>query len=103
LCQRELADEIGVCATTIRNWELGRYRPPVRLVPRLIAFLGYCPWKAPAHAGERLRVVREALGLTQGETAARLGIDPGTLSRWESGACRLVAGYRHVLVRVAGR
>lgn len=41
--------------------------------------------KAPKKLGRKLREVRLQLGLTQEELAKRLGIDSGTISRYETG------------------
>lgn len=35
-----------------------------------------------------VKKLREKLGLTQVEFAARLGVNPITISRWERGICR---------------
>lgn len=35
---------------------------------------------------ERLRALREALGLSQAQLARRLGVTQGTWNRWENGA-----------------
>ena len=39
----------------------------------------------PAHAGRRLRMIREAAGLSQLQLAAASGLPHETLSRWETG------------------
>ena len=43
MLQRQAADIIGVDETTIYNWENNRVEPAVRLIPRIIRFLGYSP------------------------------------------------------------
>ena len=43
LLQCEAAEQIGVDECTIYNWETNRVTPAVRLIPRIIKFLGYCP------------------------------------------------------------
>jgi len=55
-------------------------------MPRIIEFLGYCPWQPARHRGDVLRQGREAAGLTQRQFAALGGVDPGTVSRWGSTA-----------------
>ena len=50
--------------------------------------MSYRPHDTPRAAegwGERLLRERTNLGLSQKETAERLGVDPGTLARWERG------------------
>ena len=41
LLQREVAEQIGVDAMTICNWEKQRTVPEIRCMPRIIEFLGY--------------------------------------------------------------
>jgi DNA-binding XRE family transcriptional regulator len=43
LLQKEVAAQIGVDEATIYNWEANRNQPAVRLIPRIIQFLGYGP------------------------------------------------------------
>ena len=54
-------------------------------MPAIIRFLGYNPLPAAKGLGERLVRQRTSLGLSQNEAARRIGIDPGTLARWERG------------------
>lgn len=41
--------------------------------------------KDPSAVGERIRVLRERLGLTQERLAARIGVAFPTVNRWENG------------------
>jgi transcriptional regulator with XRE-family HTH domain len=52
-------------------------------MPGIIRFLGYNPLPEANTFGERLVRQRTMLGLTQKETAQELGVDQGTLARWE--------------------
>jgi DNA-binding transcriptional regulator YiaG len=90
-----------VCAETVTHWERGKTEPPVRLMPQITTFLGYCPWQPASTPGERFRQVRVGLGLTQKAAAALLGVDPATVTRWESGERRPPAGYRQRLLLIA--
>lgn len=54
-------------------------------MPAIIQFLGYNPLPAASSLPERLVTARRALGLSQRKMAAKLGIDPATLMRWEAG------------------
>ncbi len=98
ISQQKSANEIRVSVETIIHWERNQTEPRARLIPRIIRFLGYCPWAPPRHPGERFRQVRLALGLTQEKAARRLGVDPATVTRWESGERRPPAGYREKLL-----
>jgi transcriptional regulator with XRE-family HTH domain len=85
LRQRDLAVAQGVSVSAIHNWETGRAEPAVRCLPGIIAFLGYCPYAPGRPLGERLRVAREARGLSRKQLAELVGIDEGTLWKWERG------------------
>jgi hypothetical protein len=54
-------------------------------MPAIIAFLRYKPLPAAKTWAERLVRDRVSLGITQGEAARELGVDPGTLAKWERG------------------
>jgi transcriptional regulator with XRE-family HTH domain len=98
LTQKESANEIRVSEETINHWERHRTMPPARSIPRITLFLGYCPWTAPETPAERFRQVRLGLGLTHKAAARRLGVDPATVTRWETGERRPPAGWRKDLV-----
>jgi len=54
--------------------------------PRIIKFLGYDPVKSNATTlGEKIKQYRIQKGLSLRNLAMELGIDPGTLARWEGG------------------
>jgi len=102
ITQRESANEIGAAEETISRWETGERCPGVRLLPKIIAFLGYCPYEPAAPVGRRLAIAREALGLTRLDVARCLGLNDSTISRWESGQRRPPAGYRQRLLALIG-
>ena len=86
LLQKLVAEQLGVNATTITNWELGRTPPDLPFIPKILQFLGYTPWDGkPRNLGQRLKALRWTLGMTQEDMARRLGMDPTTLARWERG------------------
>jgi transcriptional regulator with XRE-family HTH domain len=85
LKQVEAARQLGVCRATLANWEWGRAHPPVGRMPAVIAFLGYDPHPDPKTVGETLRAYRRALGLTQRELCAQLGMHRSTVSKLETG------------------
>ena len=88
MLQREVAGQIGVHKSCIRKWEANTTIPDVRHVPAIIRFLGYDPLPEAKDGGARLIRARSILGLTRKETARRLGVDEGTLARWERGECQ---------------
>jgi transcriptional regulator with XRE-family HTH domain len=88
LLQKEVAEQLGLDECTIGNWEKDRTYPAVRYLPRLIAYLGYDPFPKPQSIGDRLRAKRGSLGLSRKRLAALIGIDDGTLQRYEGGLWR---------------
>ncbi len=85
LFQSQVAEQIGVNAMTINNWEGNKSLPAIRFIPAILRFLGYNPFPPPQTLPERLAAVRKALGLSQRNLAKSLGVDPGTLQGWEAG------------------
>jgi len=85
LLQKDVAKQLGVNKTSVFNWEGNTSTPEIRYMPAIIRFLGYNPLPAATGWGEQLVRYRTALGLSQKESARRIGVDPGTLARWERG------------------
>lgn len=84
LTQRELGQRFGVDGYTVMNWEKGRTKSvPARLMPVLIAYLGYNPEPEPETVGARLRWKRRSLGWTTAEAARRDSVDQSTWEAWE--------------------
>jgi transcriptional regulator with XRE-family HTH domain len=54
-------------------------------MPAIIRFLGYNPLPAASTLAEQLLRQRTSMGLSQKEAARSLGVDAGTLARWERG------------------
>lgn len=89
LRQEDVAAQIRVTAETICHWELGQHEPPVRLIPAIHTFLGFCPINPAWTLGERLRAAREARGLSRRRVAGLVGLDEGTVARAEQGIPRM--------------
>jgi transcriptional regulator with XRE-family HTH domain len=85
MLQREVAERIGVGETSVFNWEADTVGPGIRCMPAIIRFLGYNPLPEADTLGGRLVRHRTSLGMTQGEAALKIGVDPSTLARWERG------------------
>ena len=83
--QKTAALQIGVGAASVADWLHERAAPELRRWPAVIQFLGYDPRPAPTGSGQRIKHWREARGWSRAETAQKLGIDEGTLWRWEAG------------------
>ena len=75
---------LGVCDPSIYSWENNLSEPAFRYIPKIIEFLGYIPFETSAKSiGEKIITYRKLRGLSQKQLARQLGIDPGTLSKWE--------------------
>jgi site-specific DNA recombinase len=85
MLQRQVAEQFGVDKATIANWEANRSKPGVAYMPAIIRFLGYNPFPPATKWSDRLVQCRTVLGLSQSESAARIGVDASTLARWERG------------------
>jgi transcriptional regulator with XRE-family HTH domain len=95
-----VAGQFGVRTETLANWELGKAKPLVRHMARVIRFLGYDPVPAADGLPGRLRAARRRLGLTQAEVAARLGLDEGTVQDLEHGRRRLSRKVQRTVARL---
>lgn len=82
-----------------RYW-IGKAIPTFPYWPKFIDFLGYCPYDPAWTPGKRLAWTRKYLGLTQKAMARRLGVDPGTLAKWERGEKEPKGEYRAQLERI---
>ncbi|MCZ6704988.1 MAG: helix-turn-helix transcriptional regulator [Bacteroidetes bacterium] len=85
LFQKDVAQLVGVCTETVTNWEKNRSSPDLRVLPKVLEYLGYDPRMADESIGGRLVRSRQARGLSQRGVAHILGVDPSTLSKWELG------------------
>ena len=69
---------------SVVNWELNHFQPEIKIIPKIIEFLGYNPLPRPTTFGEELIQFRTLRGWTQKEFAGEIGgVDPTTLARWE--------------------
>jgi len=81
----QVARIIGVAKYTVTCWELNYNEPEVEYIPKILEFIGYCPY-VPAHSPvERLKQVRWALGITQQQLATLLGVVRSQIVSWETG------------------
>ena len=99
LLQKDIAKEIDVNKSTITNWEINHKYPELRFIPAIIEFLGYWPYDTPGdNLGQQIVAARRKLGLSQKKLAFRLGVDPGTLARWENNVRQLsLKNYEKVM------
>jgi transcriptional regulator with XRE-family HTH domain len=88
LLQKQVAAQIGVDLATVRNWERGTSVPTLRVLPRVIDFLGHDPRVSGTTFAEQLRRTRTAQGLSLVEFTQAVDVDPSTLAGWELGQHR---------------
>ena len=86
LYQKDVAKLLGVDTNSVTNWEKNRTCPRMYLLPKIIEFPGYDPLQSNATTlGERIKQYRIQKGLSLRRLAEELGVDPGTLAKWERG------------------
>ena len=73
LRQKDVAEQLGVTASTVFNWEANTSTPNLRQMPAIIDFLGYNPAPEPDSHTERRVWQRTAQELSQKEDALRMG------------------------------
>ena len=84
--QKDVAARVNATTSTVTNWEKGRSHPRLYLLPKVIEFLGYDPFAINATTiGKRIKYYRIQKGLSFRNLAKELGVDPGTLAKWERG------------------
>jgi transcriptional regulator with XRE-family HTH domain len=80
----QVAEQVGVDATTVCNWESNATTPAIRYIPAILEFLGYEPFPPAQTFADRLTTARKVLGISQRAMALSLGVDPATLQSWEA-------------------
>ena len=98
---REEAISLGVTPSTLTTWEKVHTTPEIWYWPAILNFLGYDPYPEPKSLGDQLHRRYRQLGLSRNAASRQLGIDAGTLRRYEDGiwtptvprSKRLIAGF----------
>ncbi|MEW8506757.1 MAG: helix-turn-helix transcriptional regulator [Candidatus Thiodiazotropha sp.] len=85
LRQVDVAARLDVNPWTLRNWEHNRTKPRVPYYPVIMDILGYCPYQRGDTFGMKIMLHRTYQGVTQRQLAQLLKVDPGSVSRWETG------------------
>jgi transcriptional regulator with XRE-family HTH domain len=91
--QKQVAERIYVDETSVYSWESNRVAPAVRLIPRIIRFLGYCPYEPALPTAEWLKLIRQGLGFSQERMARIIGVDESMWRGWEAGRRQLGPEY----------
>ena len=102
LTQSNAVAFLSVSEETLHNWETGKTAPPVKYWPAIMEFLGYCPYQRARSLGDRLRLHRMHRGLSHRALAKMLGVDSGSLSRWETSEREPWGKYREIIVKFLG-
>jgi DNA-binding XRE family transcriptional regulator len=83
--QKNVAVLLETNITSIRNWENNRCEPNLQAIPKIINFIGFCPYDANLPISQKLRLRREINGIPQKDMALLIGVDQSTLAGWEQG------------------
>jgi transcriptional regulator with XRE-family HTH domain len=100
LKQRDVAALLNVNVESIRNWEGGWRQPHIAELPKIIAFIGCCPYDLTLPLHKRIVLWRSYNGVTQKEMAEIIGIDPTTLARLEDGRIQKRSHYLRYIDRL---
>jgi len=97
LTQKQVDDLLKTDVCNIRNWEANRGQISLRFHPRIIEFIGYCPYDASLSLNLRLKERRENFGLSIKELSTLPGVDPCTIAYWERGEHQPLPKYIKVI------
>lgn len=81
--QVEVAQELAIDEATYLHWEKDQTAPGAEHFPKIFGFLGYDPLPPPTTLGQQIARQRLRLGLSLDVAAASIGVDSGSMSRWE--------------------
>jgi len=82
----DIAGKLQISQSTYITWETDQAEPEIRHWPKIINFLGLDPFAGKESTlGERLQAKYRELGIPRRRAANLLGIDEGTLLRYERG------------------
>ena len=85
LSQRAVAEIFSVSEDTITYWENERSMPQISFMPKIIRFLGYNPYPIDTSTfGGKIKEFRYLNGHSKKRLAARLNVDPSTITTWEN-------------------
>ncbi|MBS1594067.1 MAG: helix-turn-helix transcriptional regulator [Bacteroidetes bacterium] len=84
--QEDVAKKLGVTESCIWLWENLEAKPQIHYMPKIIAFLGYCPVEFDMSSiGNRIKSYRYVNGLSCDSLGLLLGVKGGAVSYWENG------------------
>ena len=83
LYQKEVAAQMGITTQTVMLWEKNQTKPRLDQLPKVAQFIGSAAEPPAQTLGAKLFAIRRRHGLSLDLMARYLGVDPGSLSRWE--------------------
>lgn len=107
LTQNDVAENLGVTAQTVRNWESGKHEPPPQTIKKLAELYGESEERLLANLDsaiiprpigtlfrydrvlvdpERMTSARSEAGLTQAKVSGMTGLSLSAIRRYESGS-----------------
>lgn len=99
LNRKQAADLIGVTPITITHWEEHECeRLQTKQWPKVIVFLGYCPYKPCLELHQKVSMYRKLHGWSSKEFAGMVDIDEATLLKYEAGG-KLYLGLQEKIAK----
>ena len=85
LKQSEVAKLIGISEDSVTLWENGKSLPQIKHYPKIIDFLGYCPFPTNnSTIGGKIKEYRINYGLSHKKLGKIVGVDASTICSWEN-------------------
>ena len=85
LSHGEAAEQLGISRHVLWGWTSNRKTVSLKMIPRVIEWLGYDPLPETTSFGTRLRQQRIAAGLSQVELGKLLGIRANSIGEIKRG------------------
>jgi transcriptional regulator with XRE-family HTH domain len=80
LRQKDLAEILNSTNDAINYWENNLKKPSIRFLPKIVQFIGYCPYQPSLSIAQKLIIWRAFNGISQHRMAELIGVDPCTLA-----------------------
>jgi len=98
LTQKQVAKLLGCSLQSISHWEKNK-SIELSFRPRVIEFIGFAPYNPCTPIVERLKQVRENLGLSHIALSKRMRVDPATIASWERGEHQPTPPYIYLIMK----
>lgn len=97
-----VAELLGISTATLLHYEKNQTKSAVRYYPKIMEYLGYCPYRQNESFGEMLRYYRLHAGLNVKQLAREIGADERTVSAWEANRSTSAARHWKAFLRCLG-